>query len=151
MTTTIEHALDLKVPVRTAYDQWTQFKRFPEFLPSVKEVEQIDDRHIRWHASIGGESLGGETEICEQIPDKRVAWRALSGPWNSGVATFHRIDDERSRVMLQLEYRPEQLQPDEERIAGMLERELEGFKGFIEARGEATGAWRGEIPNRDER
>jgi len=94
-------------------------------------------------------------EICEQIPDKRVAWKSLSGPWNAGVVTFHRIDDNQSRLMVQLEYSPEglvQTACDTLGLAkGKLEKELRCFKDFIETRGRETGAWRGAIHNKDER
>ena len=155
MTSTIEQSLELDVPVETAYNQWTQFRDFPLFMPSVKAVRQLDDRHLEWRAKVGGKTHEWKMEICEQIPDKRVAWKSLSGPRNAGVVTFHRIADDRSRLMVQLEYSPDgflQAACDALGLAkGQLRKELEGFKEFIETRGKETGAWRGAIPNKAER
>lgn len=155
MTSTIEQSLDLSVPVRSAYNQWTQFRDFPLFMPGVTGVEQVDDQHLEWRAKIGGKEHEWKVEICEQIPDKRVAWKSLSGPWNAGVVTFHRIDDDQSRLMVQLEYEPEGLVQTAREKLGLarsrLEKELAGFKEFIETRGKETGAWRGTIPNKEER
>ena len=155
MKSTIERSVDLNVPVRTAYNQWTQFEDFPLFMTRVDSVEQVDDEHLRWQAIVGGKIREGEMEICEQIPDKRVAWKSLSGPFNAGVVTFHRIDDDQSRMMVQFDYSPEgfvQMARDAVGLVGkQLGRELEGFKEFIETRGKETGSWRGEIPSKDER
>lgn len=155
MTSTIEQSVELGVPARTAYNQWTQFRDFPLFMSNVTAVEQVDDWHLNCRARVGGKTHEWQVEICEQIPDKRIAWKSLSGPWNAGVVTFHRIDDGQSKMMVQLEYSPEgtlQVAYDKLGLAkGQLKKELEGFKDFIETRGKETGAWRGAIPNKEER
>jgi uncharacterized membrane protein len=79
MTGVIQQALDLEVPARTAYDQFTQFLDFPRFVPVLREAEQIDDTHVRWRAELGDEVVASEWEICEQIPDKRIAWKSVGG------------------------------------------------------------------------
>ena len=107
MTSKIEKSIDVEVPVRAAYNQWTQFEEFPRFMEGVEQVQQIDDRRLHWRANVGGKTLEWEAEIAEQIPDKRIAWRSLSGKKNAGVVTFHRLTDDRTRVMLQLDYEPE--------------------------------------------
>ena len=146
---TFEGSIDVNVPVRTAYDQWTQFEEFPKFMESVEEVRQIDDTTCRWRAEIGGRTEEWEAEITEQIPDQRIAWTSRTGAKNAGVVTFHRIDDETTRIMLQVEYEPETVVENLGALLGVVERRMKGdlerFKEFIESRREPTGAWRGEI------
>jgi uncharacterized membrane protein len=141
--------------VRAAYNQWTQFEEFPRFMEGVEQVQQIDDRRLHWRANVGGKTLEWEAEIAEQIPDKRIAWRSIGGKKNAGVVTFHRLTDDRTRVMLQLDYEPEGFTENVGDFLGVVssrtEGDLERFKEFMEKRGTETGAWRGEIPSPDER
>ena len=147
---TIERSIEVNVPVRTAYNQWTQFEEFPRFMEGVKEVRQIDDTHLHWRAEIGGREQEWDAVITEQIPDDRVAWRSTTGATNAGVITFHRIADGVTRAMLQLEYEPEGMAENTGNMLGLVSRRVEGdlerFKSFIESRGQATGGWRGEVP-----
>jgi uncharacterized membrane protein len=99
----IEKHVDVNVPVRTAYNQWTQFEDFPRFMAGVNEVRQVDETHLRWRAEIAGKEEEGDAVITEQSPDARIAWRNTSGAANAGVVTFHRLGDNQTRVMLQLE------------------------------------------------
>jgi uncharacterized membrane protein len=155
MTSKIEKSIDVEVPVRAAYNQWTQFEEFPRFMEGVEQVQQIDDRRLHWRANVGGKTLEWEAEIAEQIPDKRIAWRSIGGKKNAGVVTFHRLTDDRTRVMLQLDYEPEGFTENVGDFLGVVssrtEGDLERFKEFMEKRGTETGAWRGEIPSPDER
>ena len=148
---TFEGSIDVNVPVRTAYDQWTQFETFPQFMEGVEEVRQVTDTKLEWRAEIGGRTEEWEGEITEQIPDQRIAWTSRTGAKNAGVVTFHRIDDATTRVMLQIEYEPETLVEHAGAALGIVGRRIEGdlqrFKEFIESRGQATGAWRGKIEN----
>lgn len=147
-----EHAIDVHVPVRTAYNQWTQFEKFPEFMEGVEEIRQLSDTRLHWRARIAGVEQEWEAEIDEQIPDKRIAWHSVSGARHSGVVTFHYIDENTTRIMLQIEYDPQgliesagtALKVVETSMAGDLQR----FKEFIEARQHETGAWRGEVEHR---
>ena len=152
---TIEQSIDVEVPVRAAYDQWTQFEEFPRFMDGVEEVRQIDETHLHWVAEFGGSRHEWDAEITEQNPDERVAWRNTDGKENAGVVTFHRLDDDRTRLMVQLDFVPEGVK---ERIGDAIgapdrrvEGDLERFKEMIEARGTETGAWRGRIARPDER
>lgn len=148
---TFEGSIDVNAPVRTTYDQWTQFETFPQFMEGVEEVRQVTDTMLAWRAEIGGRTESWEAEITEQVPDQRIAWTSRTGAKNAGVVTFHRIDDATTRVMLQIEYEPETLVEHAGAALGVvghrIKGDLERFKEFIEARGEATGAWRGEIEN----
>jgi uncharacterized membrane protein len=146
---TIEQSIEVGVPVRTAYDQWTQFEEFPQFMEGVQAVTQSDDTHLHWVAEFGGQRREWDAEITEQLPDERVAWTSREGTRNAGVVTFHRLDDTSTRVMLQLDVEPEGLLEQAGDKLGFIRRraagDLERFKDFIESRGQATGAWRGEV------
>ena len=146
---TIEQSIEVEVPVRTAYNQWTQFEEFPRFMDGVESVRQIDDTNLEWTAEIAGARRQWRAEITEQRPDERVAWRATSGTDNAGVVTFHRIGEGRTKVMLQLDVEPEGLVEQAGDKLGFVKRrvssDLERFKAFIEERGAESGAWRGEV------
>jgi uncharacterized membrane protein len=149
-TQTIEQSIEVNVPIRQAYNQWTQFEEFPRFMEGIERVEQRDDRHLHWVVNFGGETHEWDAEVTEQEQEERVAWRNVDGKGHAGVVTFHKIDDGITRVMVQMDWAPEGIKEkvgaalgaDDRRVKGDLER----FKEFIEARGSETGAWRGEIP-----
>ena len=146
---TIEKSIEVNVPVRTAYNQWTQFEEFPRFMEGVKEVNQLDDTHLHWKAAIAGQQKEWDAEITEQTPDQRIAWTSRGGAINGGVVTFHRLSDARSKVMLQLEYAPQGVAENVGDALGVVslrvQGDLERFKVFIEKRGRETGAWRGQV------
>ncbi|HEX2193578.1 MAG TPA: SRPBCC family protein [Candidatus Limnocylindria bacterium] len=146
---TVEKSIDVNVPISTAYNQWTQFEEFPRFMEGVKSVTQIDDTHLRWVAEVAGKDKEWDAEITEQHPDERVAWTSISGARNAGVVTFHRLDDNSTRIMLQLDAEPEGPIENVGDFLGLLDRRVQGdlerFKEFIESRGAETGAWRGEV------
>jgi uncharacterized membrane protein len=147
---TIEKSIDVEVPVRTAYNQWTQFEEFPAFMVGVTAVTQVDDRRLRWQANVGGKSQEWTAEITEQHPDERIAWRSTSGARNAGVVTFHRLADQKTRVMLQMEYDPQGMVENVGDAVGVVTarvgRDMARFKDYIESRQHETGAWRGDIP-----
>ena len=146
---TVEESIELDVPVSTAYNQWTQFEEFPKFMSSVESVQQIDDTHLHWRALVGGKTKEWDAEITEQIPDERIAWRSTGGVRNSGVVTFHKISDSRTRVMLQMDYAPETLVEKAADVGGAVKLTAKGnlkrFKKLLENRGTETGAWRGTV------
>lgn len=145
----IVETIDVGVPVRTVYDQWTQFESFPEFMEGVEKVVQVDDTTLEWTASIAGKTETWRARITEQTPDQRVAWTALEGARNAGVVTFHRLSDTSSRVTLQVDVEPSGMIESAGDALGFVQRrvksDLERFKEFIEARGRETGAWRGSV------
>ena len=145
----VEASIDVNVPVSTAYNQWTQFEEFPQFMEGVKQVRQLDDKTLEWTAEIAGNEETWRAEISEQEPDQRIAWHSIEGAKNAGVVTFHRIDDNTTRVMLQMEFEPEGAVEQVGDALGIPERrvkdDLERFKEFIESRGTESGAWRGRI------
>ena len=145
----VVESIDVKAPVSTVYNQWTQFEEFPRFMEGVKSVDQTDDTHLHWVAEVAAKEKEWDAVITEQHPDERIAWKATSGADNAGVVTFHRIDDETTRVTLQLDADPEGIVENVGTALGFLERrvkgDLERFKEFIESRGTETGAWRGNV------
>jgi uncharacterized membrane protein len=145
----IEKSIELRVPVRTAYNQWTQFEEFPTFMEGVKTVRQIDDRRLQWRANIAGKDQEWNAEITEQTPDERIAWGSRGGAMNAGMVTFHRLSDVTSKLILQLEYHPqgfvEKLGDAMGFVAQRVHSDLKRFKTFIESRGQETDAWRGTI------
>ena len=145
----VTKSIDIDVPIRMAYDQWTQFEDFPRFMDGVESVTQTDDTHLHWLATVGGVKKEWDAEISEQHPDERVAWHSTSGAKNAGVVTFHRLDDGTTRVTLQLDADPDGPVENIGDWLGFLDRRVEGdlkrFKDFIEARDASTGAWRGNV------
>ncbi len=148
--TTVEQSIDVDVPVTTAYNQWTQFEEFPRFMEGVEQVTQVTPTLTHWTVKIAGVKREFDATITEQHPDERVAWQSTSGPQQAGVVTFHRLDPEHTRVMLQLQFEPEGLaeQAGDKLglVRGRTKGDLERFKSFIETRRTETGGWRGDVP-----
>ena len=144
-----EDSVDVEVPVRVAYDQWTQFEEFPRFMEGVERVVQRDDKTLDWTAEVAGQRKEWTAQITDQTPDTRVAWKSVEGDENAGAVLFESLDGNRTRVTLKLDADPEGVIETVGANLGFLERrvkgDLERFKDFIESRGAATGAWRGEI------
>lgn len=144
-----EHSIDVNVPVRIAYNQWTQFEEFPNFMEGVKEVRQLDDTRLFWRAEIVGKEETWYAEISEQTPDQRIAWTSTTGAKHAGVVTFHFIDDDTTRIMLQIDYDPQGFIENVGAALGLVKSRMAGdmerFKAFIESRGVETGAWRGNV------
>ena len=148
MGTTIEF-IDVDVPVGTAYNQWTQFESFPQFMSGVDSVTQVTDTMTHWKTSIGGVTREFDAQITEQHPDERVAWKSVDGNTHAGVVTFHRLGPNTTRVTVQMDFLPEGLVENVGDKLGIVDRrvkgDLENFKKFIESRGAETGSWRGNI------
>lgn len=145
----VEKSIKVDVPVHVAYNQWTQFEDFPKFMEGVKEVKQLDDKHLHWRAKVGGKEEEWNADITEQVPDQRIAWRSTSGAENAGLVTFHSDGTDRTRVTLRLDYDPKGIVENLGDAMGVVGHRVEGdlkrFKEFVESRGTSTGAWRGEI------
>ena len=144
-----EDTIDVDVPVRIAYDQWTQFEEFPKFMEGVERVVQRDDKTLDWTATIAGQHKEWTAEITDQTPDVRIAWKSTRGDENAGAVLFSPLDSDRTRITLRLDADPEGAVETIGANLGFLERRVKGdlgrFKEFIESRGLPTGAWRGEI------
>ena len=146
---TVEKSIDVEVPVSTAYNQWTQFESFPQFMEGVDRIDQTSSTQTHWVTTIGGVTREFDAEITEQHPDERVAWTTLDGPKQAGVVTFHRLAEDRTRIMLQMDFEPEGIVETVGDKLGFVTRRAEGdlkrFKTFIEQRGTESGAWRGDV------
>ena len=145
----VEESIDVNVNVTTAYNQWTQFEEFPQFMDGVRSVTQMDDKHLHWVADIAGDKREWDAEITEQIPDQRIAWTAVSGQPNGGLVTFQPLGSGSCKITLRIEYEPEGLKEKAGSalglVGGQVRGDLERFKEVIERRGQETGGWRGEI------
>ena len=147
--TTITESVEVAVPVRTAYNQWTQFEDFPRFMGGVAEVRQLSDTRTHWVTTVGGVTREFDAEITEQVPDRRVAWESISGARQAGTVDIEPVAADRSRVTVRMEYEPEKFTEKVADAMGLLRRQvrrdLDRFRDFIEERGTETGGWRGEV------
>jgi uncharacterized membrane protein len=145
----VTKSIDVHVPVRTAYNQWTQFEDFPNFMEGVEDIRQLDDTHVHWRTKIGGVEREFDAEITEQHPDDRVAWRSVTGPDQAGIVTFAPLSADDTRVTVELDWDPEGFTEKVGAALGFddrrVENDLERFRQFIESRGMETGAWRGDV------
>jgi uncharacterized membrane protein len=137
------------VPVSTAYNQWTQFEEFPQFMDGVQEVRQLDDTRLHWVATVGGVRAEWDAKILEQHPDSQISWVSEDGKKIRGTVSFEELGESRTLVRLSMSYRTEGLREAAGAAAGLDTRRVRGdlarFKELIEARGAESGAWRGEV------
>ena len=146
---TTEKTIDINLPISTVYNQWTQFEEFPQFMKGVESVTQLDDKRLHWVAEIAGAHEEWDAEIVDQEPDRRIAWRAITGTRNDGVVSFEPLGAAATRVTLDLDVEPEGLKEQIGEKLGFVSKQVEGdlkrFKEFVESRGAETGAWRGRV------
>lgn len=146
----VQESVDVGADIGTVYNQWTQFESFPQFMSGVESITQIDDTHNHWKTKIGGVEREFDTEIVEQHPEERVAWKSTDGTTHAGVVTFHKISGDTTRVTVQLDWKPEGLVEKVGAVVGVDDFQVKGdlkrFKTFIEERGSASGSWRGDVP-----
>lgn len=148
---TVKETVDVEVPLRRAYDQWTQFEDFPNFMEGVDEVTQLDDRHNHWTTSIGGVRREFDTEIVDQLADDRITWRSIGGDTEQrGSVRFEELDETHTRVELTMDVEPTGLAEKGADALGVIDRRVKGdlrrFKDYVESGGGAdTGGWRGRI------
>lgn len=145
----IEQSIEVDAPVRTVYNQWTQFGEFPQFMEGIEQVNQLDDKRVHFVASIAGRRHEWDAEIIEQVPDQKVAWRSISGKQNDGAVVFEKLGEDRTRIRATIVFEPEGALEKLGEMLGVASARVKGdlarFKDFIEKQGQATGAWRGEI------
>src|SRR5688572_5028930 len=145
----IEKSIEVDVPIRAAYNQWTQFEEFPRFMEGVKAVQQIDDKRLHWRAEIAGKDVEWDAVITEQMIERHIGWRSTSGAHNAGTVNFVPLGPNRTAITVRMEYEPvgvtEKVGDWLGAFSGRVEGDLRRFKEFIEARGVETGGWRGEI------
>ena len=146
---TVSESIEVDVPVQAAYNQWTQFESFPDFMNGVESIRQETDLRTHWETKIGGVTREFDTEIIEQVPDTRIVWQSLDGTSNAGVVTFEPLDEARSRVHVELEWDDQGLVEKAGAALGADDRQvrsdLQRFKEYIESKGHPDGAWRGTV------
>jgi uncharacterized membrane protein len=147
--TAVVDEIEVEVPVTTAYNQWTQFEEFPQFMEGVDEVRQLDDTLLHWAATVAGKRAEWDARIVEQEPDRRISWESTDGRRTRGTVTFEESGPGRTTIHLTMSYVAEGALERAGSAAGLDERrihgDLERFKELIEGRGVESGAWRGEI------
>src|SRR3954449_6718387 len=145
----IEEAIEVDVPVSTAYNQWTQFEEFPLFMLGVEHVEQRDDTRLHWVASVAGRAAEWDAKILEQHRDRQISWISEDGKKTRGNVTFEPLGESRTLIRLSMSYKPEgpaeQLGSAAGLDAARIRGDLDRFKKLIESRGTESGAWRGEV------
>ncbi|AJE87076.1 hypothetical protein SLNWT_6700 [Streptomyces albus] len=147
---TIVEDIDVGVPVREAYDQWSQFQEFSTFAKGVVSVERADDTTSNWKVKVAKSTRSWRANVTEQVPDERITWTTEGAKGTvKGVVTFHALTEDLTRVLLVLEYFPKGLFEKTGNIwraQGRRARlDLKLFRKFLMMRGEATDGWRGEI------
>jgi uncharacterized membrane protein len=147
----VTQSIDVDVPVSTAYNQWTQFESFPHFMGGVESIAQTDDTHSHWVTKVGGVTREFDTEITEQHPDERVAWKSTDGTTHAGVVTFHRLGEGQTKVTVQLDWQADGIVEKAGALIGVddhqVKADLDRFKAYIEGQGHEDGAWRGNVDN----
>jgi uncharacterized membrane protein len=146
---TVRESVEVEVPVHTAYNQWTQFEDFPNFMEGVERITQLDDRHNHWTTKIGGVRREFDTEIVDQMPDERITWRTTSGDvGQKGTVRFEPVDDTHTRVELVMDVEPGGAAEKVADVLGTIDRRVKGdmkrFKQYVEQHG-SSGSWRGRI------
>jgi uncharacterized membrane protein len=149
MSNTVEKSIDVQVPIRAVYNQWTQFEEFPRFMEGVQEVRQLADERLYWSADVAGEHKEWYARITRQVPDQVIAWESEGGTTNTGIVTFHSLEGDKTEVQLHMEWQPEDFKEKVGDMLGVVTRRVDGdlhrFKDFIEERGRESGGWRGTI------
>ncbi len=143
----VEQSIEVNVPVRTVYDQLTQFEHYPHFMAGVHSVHQLDDAHLHWHALKGGKEMEWNAEITEQVPDQCIAWRNTNGPRSEGRVSFESLGPDKTRIHLVMDA--------DDAILGHAERagnaepapdeDLALFKNMMEAQAQKTGVRRSDM------
>jgi uncharacterized membrane protein len=145
----IQQEVDIAVPLSVAYNQWTQFEEWPQFMHRIDRATQEEDDTVSFRTKIWGKSKEFVGQIEEQVPDERIKWTVKEGVAHTGVVTFHELAPKLTRVTVSIDVQPgsmiEKMARGMRHIKRAVRADLHRFKAFIEMEEEETGAWRGEI------
>jgi uncharacterized membrane protein len=145
----IQQGVSVAVPLKTAYNQWTQFESWPEFMHRLESVEQVDDATVAFTTKVWGIRKRFLAKIVEQRPDQRIEWNAEQGLSHTGVVTFHRLSDRLTQIEVDLDLEPHGLLEKAGRGLRFAKRAIRGdlhrFKAFVELTDETPRGWRGTI------
>ena len=149
----IQQSVDVAVPLKVAYDRWTQFEDWPEFMHRIEDAEQVDDATVAFTTKMWGFTRRFEAEIVEQHPDERIEWDVKEGVSHTGVATFHKLAPRLTRIEVSIDVEPEGVVEKAGRGMRFTKRAVRGdlhrFKAFVEMNEDAEGGWRGTIEDGD--
>ena len=132
----IQRYTDIAAPIGTVYEKWTQFEEFPNFMHRVLNVKQEEDNKVTWDEKIWFSKRHWEGEVTERKRNKRIAWKTTSGMAHAGVVTFHKLDDELTRVMVDMDFVPQGM--IEKMASGLrfvkraVQADLARFKAYVE-------------------
>jgi uncharacterized membrane protein len=145
----IQEQIDIAVPRRIVYDQWTQFEDLDDRSHAVQNVTQEDDETTSWQGKMLFFTRNWDAEIVQQVPDRRIVWESSGDVDHRGVVTFHELAEDLTRVQIEMEYHPTGVV---EKIGNLfltvrhrVRKDLRLFRHHLELEGDATGAWRGQI------
>jgi uncharacterized membrane protein len=145
----IQQAVDVAVPLKVAYNLWTQFENWPDYMHRIDSASQVDDATVAFSTKTWGITKRFEAEIKEQRPDERIEWDVSQGLAHTGVVTFHELSDRLTRIEVTLDVEPDSLLEKAGRGMRFMKRAVRGdlhrFKAFAELQEEAGGGWRGTI------
>jgi uncharacterized membrane protein len=134
----IETFVEVHSPINTVYKQWLQFESYPQFMEGIEKVEELDDGRIRWRATVSGAPLEWESQLVENVPERRIAWRSAKGLQRQGIVAFRPVGPEHTRVTLRLEYDPDGYVEDVGKFLVMacrrVDDDLGRFRDLIERR-----------------
>jgi uncharacterized membrane protein len=149
----IQQSVDVAVPIKTAYNQWTRFEDWPDFMHRFESVEQIDDATVAFQMKVWGIKKRFEAEILEQRPDERIEWDVSEGIAHTGVVTFHRLSNRLTRIEVTLDIEPDSLVEKAGRGWRFAKRAVRGdlhrFKAYVELNEDSARGWRGTIKDGD--
>jgi uncharacterized membrane protein len=145
----IQQSVDVAVPIKVAYNRFTMFEDWPEFMHRVESVDQADDTTLSVSIKVWGLTRRFEAEIVEQRPDERIEWNVSEGLSHTGVVTFHELAPRLTRVEVSLDFEPQGMLEKMGRGMRFAKRAVRGdlhrFKAIVELDEEAEGGWRGTI------
>jgi uncharacterized membrane protein len=145
----IQQSVDVAVPIKVAYNRWTMFEDWPDFMHRVESVDQADDTTLSISMKVWGLTRRFEAEIVEQRPDQRIEWNVSEGLSHTGVVTFHKLADRLTRIEVSLDFEPHGMMEKMGRGMRFAKRAVRGdlhrFKALVELEEEAEGGWRGTI------
>ena len=134
----VETFVEVRSPVSVVYKQWLQFENYSRFMEGVEKVEELDDGHLRWRATISGTTMEWDSVIVENVPDRRITWCSTNGPQRRGTVAMRAVGPEHTRVTLRLEYDPDGYVDDVGKFlvsaCRRVDDDLGRFRDFIESR-----------------
>lgn len=128
----VECTVAIEAPIKAVYDRWNRIEEFPSFMEGVREIAWMDEKRFNLVSEAGGKFFTSVCEITLRIPERRIAWRTLSGPDSSGVVCFQNAGGGRTEVTLKMRYDPSTGWEDREQLESRLQRNLRRFKDLVE-------------------